>query len=291
MSRRLSKKIRAGKHTNRAATNSPKPNFDPPYLQCAPGFAPRRNVRASLLVGTALSAGLLVSSTALVSTGFVMAVVDPAMAGTYSGNYPDGIAVQGVTSSTTITTTGVTNIGGNDTFGNGIELTAGASGLTLGVNTGNATAIGFPNYGPASTDPVFHDGIHVFSDWGNTTISINNAGTIIGTGNNGISADIESYGNNTISVENINAIGNATNPAGYNGVFSKIEANGPRQINYVSNTAPVFASHDGIHAITLARGYSSEGNYTSVLASTTVFNNAYLNAGHEGIHAFSKATA
>ena len=132
-----------------------------------------------------------------------------------TGNFPTGIAYQDVTTDFTITTTGTTNIGGN-TNGSGFQLTAGHYGLTLGVNTGNATAIGLPTY-----TNVGGDGIHVFSDWGNTTISINNAATIIGTGENGISADIESYGNDTITVENINVIGNATNPAGYNGVFSK----------------------------------------------------------------------
>src|SRR6516225_8550856 len=70
MSRRLRKKIRAGKHSNRSAANLPKLNFS------ELGVARKRSLRAALMVGTALTTG---------TVGVVGEVVvggSPAMAGT-----------------------------------------------------------------------------------------------------------------------------------------------------------------------------------------------------------------
>ena len=163
--------------------------------------------------------------------------------------------------------------------------------MTLGVNTGNATAIGFPNYGPASGDPVFDDGIHVFSDFGNTTISVNNAATIIGVGNNGIYADIDDvYGNNTISVENTNQIGNATYRRGLMASTRRLRPMVQGKLTTSAIPQPSLPLTTKSMPSRLLR-VTARGDYSSAYASTTVFNNAYFNAGHEGIHAFSKATA
>src|SRR5215510_1907153 len=103
------------------------------------GLARRTNVRTSLMLGTALAAGLTVISpvvTAIIST--------PASAATFDfgpGTYPGGITYNGVVVDTTIITHGATVIGDN-AGGNGIQLTAGATDLTLGVVTSSATTIG-----------------------------------------------------------------------------------------------------------------------------------------------------
>src|SRR5262249_22154062 len=140
------------------------------------GLARRTNVRTSLMLGTALAAGLTVISpvvSAIIST--------PATAATYNygpGNYPNGISFYNVTQDTTIITHGITNIGDNGN-GNGIEITTNANGLTLGVITSSDTDIG-------NVYSVQNDGIHIDAFNRNTTVNINNGATMY-VGDDGIS--------------------------------------------------------------------------------------------------------
>ena len=293
MSRRLRKKVRAGKHTNRSAANLPKLNLNGPDSLLSRGFARKPNVRAALMVGTALTAGVM-GVVAEVVVGGSPAMACPTGTDTYTGNLPNGIVCILQPASTTIVTTGTTNIGGNNGYNDGIFLSAGASGLFLGVNTGNATTIGLPTY-----NTVTHDGIHVYSGYGNTTISINNAGIInigngtAGSSNDGISARIESYGNNTISVENTGPIGNATNPVGRYGIYGVIISNNnsttivgnvsgttSTETLYISNTKAIYSHSDGIYgeAKDYANASTVVGNATggAAHATVTIFNTASI---------------
>ena len=299
MSRRLRKKIRAYRHTNRSPTlDLAKLNFDRFDSWFTRGFARKPNVRAALMVGTAITTGMMAVVADVVVSGSP-AMAGPTCTGTGTqnfgpGSYPTGITCDDVPASTTIVTNGTTLVGGNGN-GNGIELTTVDGGLTLGVNTSRNTTIGLPTFGN-----VTHDGIHVYSYGGNETIFINNAATInigngtAGSSNDGIYARIHSSHNNTLSVENTGLIGNSTNPVGYNGIDAAIITHGnftgvgaaSVQTTYVSNSMPIFAAHDGIRAY--ADNEQDFGAYGYSGAShTTVFNAGNITAGHQGISAYS----
>ena len=282
MSRRLSKKSRGKALTSAlalSAANLPKPELHRLDGLFARSHARKLNVRTSLLVGTALSAGILASTivgTTLISVGPAMARNDCTTAGTNNfgpGNFITGIECDGVTSSTTINVTGPALIG-PDNFHNGIGLTAGAAGLTLGVTTDSKTVIGV-----GSNYSISHDGIHVFSDfsYAGTTIDITNAAAIgIGNatgsgaqvvGRDGIHAKID-VGNETsaelISIGNSNTI-----YSGRHGIYAAIIAGVPDTIAVtntitITNTANIgspntYVGGDGIFSLIEKTGFAPSG--------------------------------
>ena len=289
MSRRLRKKVRAYRDANRsAALNLAKLNFQRPDSWFGRGFARKPNVRAALMVGTAITTGVMgVVADVVVGGSPAMAKVScPAIVNTYSGPQPFGIVCPDVLHDTTIVTTGTTPIGGNNVYHDGIDLSAGAGGLFLGVNTGNGTTIGLPTY-----DTVTNDGIHVLSGFGNTTISINNAATInigngtAGSSHDGIYARILGNGSNTISVENTGPIGNSTNPVGRYGIYGiiisdnntgttvgNVSGTTSTETLYISNTKAIYSHSDGIYgkALDFSGAYSVVGNANGGAANATV---------------------
>jgi hypothetical protein len=165
-----------------------------PYLsQLEASRAPPKNVRATLLLGTALSAGVL---------AVMLAGAPPAAActvllstATCQGNYPGGITY---TANPVFTIDVIDSQVGDNASGDGISFTASAAGQTLTVITDADTTIGI---GAAYT--VSDDGISVQSAFVDATIVVDNSASIT-AGDVGIfssaSGGVGSSGFNSVSI-------------------------------------------------------------------------------------------
>ena len=303
MSRRLSKKSRAAM-LSKAFAGQPT-HLDALEIHFARASTRQPSRYSALLTGTALSAGMLAAS-----VGATLIEVRPAQAGTCTtvastapyvttwdceGTPPftnlgsgTGIKDQFVGNSTLIETglTTTTKIGQNN-YGNGIGLTAGAPNLTLGVTTSNITSIGTPAGYTTS-----HDGIFVNSFFTGTTININNAAPM-GVGNTGMHASIidgNETPNNSINIVNASTGTVAGGNAG-NGITAILiaEVNTevlPNALNTITinnaaamGNATSYVGHDGVFSL-LVKCPCETGECTgSNLPSSITGNNTTTNSG------------
>lgn len=272
MSRRLSKKSRSkalAGTTALSAANLPKPESQRLDHLFARAIARQKNLRASLLVGSALTAGFLVASLVSSSPAFAGCTQTGDTVTCTAGNYPAGIGPYFNEGGTPEPSPfGVETINGT-----GVIIT-GPNGNEDGVTLSSyAFAKGTPQPSPAlisldsasSIAGVSRDGIHMFSNYTDTVMSIvnaapisaphdaiyahikdfdetsndsiyiSNSGALAGGGHDGISAYI--LGNtsstfrgadNTITIINAGSgtIGNSTSYTGGDGIFAEIKKYG-----------------------------------------------------------------
>jgi hypothetical protein len=280
MSRRLSKASRATKPrlSNTLAPTMPKLDSDGLEARLGPVFARKRSLRASLMVGTALSAGFL--GTLLVNT-------DPAMAaGTCPNTGPSGPYTnvyncngsppftnigsgQGLnyfaTNSTLIEAgkSSATTIGANAFEGDGIGLFASNPGLTLGVTTYSDTTIGVgPGYA------VTGRGIHVYSDYNDTTIIIDSAAQIGEAtqpiGDQGIRGRIVNFYDSVNESGTVNITNSGAITAKGDGIFAEVELGARASYNSVTHTL-YGGTADAVITITNSGTINSLGNDTTAI--------------------------
>ena len=184
MSRRLSKKSRATKlATNVAFSAANLPKLETSVLDALFARSParKRSVRASLMVGTVLSAGILTGAGMLLDAS-------PAFAGTCTPQPPSGAFVlcTGVFPTPTtpgpFTLVGIGNTGGiivqtatvgGNSLGDGFAQYAGATGQTLIV-----TADAASKFGIGAAYGITRSAIHMYSSFTGTTLSVSNAASI-----------------------------------------------------------------------------------------------------------------
>ena len=262
MSRRLSKTLRAKKVTlnNTFAANMPKLDADGVEARLARALVPKRpSLRASLMVGTALSAAIFAGG--LVNTSPAMAACVPGISGTtltycVTGSQPTitgNAFLAGIPPviDTTIVSVDAATLGGN-IFGNGIGLLGTGAGETLDVTTTGTVAIG-----GAAPYAVSHDGIwvHDRTYYGDVNINITNAGTIA-VGHSGISAIIitlDELSNDNIFISNSGSIAAGT-------------GNGITAINFANVDPTDLTAHD-----------------TNTIINSGAIGSATTAVGHDGI--------
>ena len=277
MSRRLSKKPRATKlATNVAFSAANLPKLDSSVLDAlfARSPAPKRSLRASLLVGSALTAGLL--ATSLVDVSPALAACSGAGTVTCTGNFPTPTGLPNFTGNTTVNLN-TAIVGGNTTnVGDGVVLNATAFGQTLTTNVDGTSTIGVgANY------TVAGDGIHMYSGFTGTTLSVSNAGAIT-AGGNGIYTWINDSGetaNDKITISNSNQL-----YAGADGIHAVIDARVPDTFNAtnsitITNTGAIgsktkYAGGYGIYSKIAKTGYAPKiiGNPASITGINNVNN-------------------
>ena len=262
MSRRLSKKSRATKlATNVAFSAANLPKLESSVLDALFARSParKRSLRASLMVGTVLSAGILAGVGVLVDASPAFAVCTPSgNAQNCSGAFPAGIGpfLENGAGNTGIINVTTATVGKNAT-GDGLTFYSKATGQTLIVNTDAASTFGI---GAAYT--LTRNGINMYSSYTGTTLSVSNAAAITAAanssairnvivdgfetqndhiaiinsgqlnGDNGIEAEIYasvpsvSTVTNTIAITNSGQIGTSKTYTGADGIYSLIDKTG-----------------------------------------------------------------
>ena len=279
MSRRLSKKSRATKlATNVAFSAANLPKLDSSVLDAlfARSPAPKRSLRASLLVGSALTAGLL--ATSLVDVSPALAACSGAGTVTCTGDFPTPTGLPNFTGNTTVNLTGAI-VGGNSTDGNnGVVLDATTFGETLTTKVDGASTIGVgANYAVAA------DGINMYSKYTGTTLSVSNAGAITTATtsiNNHINDNFETA-NHHIAIINSGQLNSGTI-----GIFAEIQAEVPDTFTATNTiaitnsgqigTKAAYAGNVGIYSKIVKTGYVFVPiNIQAPIASITGINNQY----------------
>jgi hypothetical protein len=269
-----------------------------PYLsQLEASRAPPKNVRATLLLGTALSAGVLAVTLAGAPQAAACTVV--LSTATCQGNYPNGISY---TANPVFTIEVIdSQVGGdNGVTGDGISFTASAAGQTLTVITDADTTIGTP----AGYEVVDH-GIYVQSGFVDTTIVIDNAASITTAFGDGIDARAAGSGTgfNSINITNDSSIG-----AGGTGIFGSAtviaSAGGAYAFGGTANAGTTIVNSGDLTS-TLSRGidgrswaYASgfgdfNGTGGTAVAATSITNDGTVttSAGYVGIYSVTRAEA
>ena len=273
MSRRLSKKSRATKLATTVAFSAANlPKLESSVLDALFARSPARkpSLRASLLVGSALTAGLL--ATSLVNVSPALAACSGAGTVTCTGAFPTPGGLPDFTGNTTVNLD-TAIVGGNATnFDSGVVFNTTTFGQTLTTNVDAASTIGIgANYA------VVGIGITMYSHFTGTTLSVSNAGAItsgdaaidlfindpgetandkiaiintaqINSGASGVIADIYAQvpdtftATNTIAITNSGQIGTKTTYVGGFGILSKIVKTG-----YAPQPGGIPASITGIN--------------------------------------------
>ncbi|MCL6646399.1 MAG: calcium-binding protein, partial [Dehalococcoidia bacterium] len=260
-------------------------------VQVSPAVAGRQ----ALLVSTALSAGAVAALLATMPPAAAVGVCTvTSQVAACSGTFPNGITY----GSNTAHTINVTNAQiGDNAGGEGIELSAESSGVTLTVTTdGNTTIGGTGNY------TVAWDGIDVKvaeseSSIEDTRIFITNAASITTVGGDGIDAEIDNTsGNNTITINNTGLIisgdegivarGNQTHPGSSTAVTitiineGAITANGNGIVGNATADSHGNGDLSGVSAVAQSPVYNY-ANITSV--GTAIIDSAQSLADAKGI--------
>ena len=306
MSRRLSKKSRATKLTTNVAFSAANlPKLDSSVLDALFARSParKRNLRASLMVGTMLSAGVL--------TGVgVMIDASPAFAGCVpsgltincSGSLPTGIPPGGVTYLLVPTgATGTINVTtakvGENAAGDGLGFVTGSTGQTLIVNTDAASTFGIgAGYGET------RDGIHMYSHYTGTTLSVSNAAAIT-SGRDAIYTRIND--GNERANDHIAIINTAQLNAGGDGIHAVIDASVPSNfvaINTIAitnsgqiGTSKSYAGNDGIYSLIVKTGFVPQPNNNpappaSITGTNNQYNSKNIYSNFDGQYAGTKIT-
>ena len=258
MSRRLSKKSRATKLATTVAFSAANlPKLDTSVLDALFARSParKRSLRASLLVGSALTAGLL--ATSLVDVSPALAACSGAGTVTCTGDFPTPTGLPNFTGNTTVNLTGAI-VGGNSTDGNnGVVLDATTFGQTLTTNVNGASSIGVgANY------VVGADGINMYSHFTGTTLSVSNAGAITAT-----TPSIYTRINDTFETANdhIAIINSAQLYSGTTAIVAEIQANVPSTFTavntiFITNSGQIgakgkYTGGDGIYSLINKTGF------------------------------------
>ena len=250
-----------------------------------------RSVRTTVLVGTALSASLLLAmvvDSGPANAAFICTPAPNAPPATYNVNQPNGIYCTTTEDLTVVTTNGV-NVGPNGASGgdgSGIQLNATNifvtnSGISIGVTTGNGNiGSSFPGVTLSGIEVTLHDNY--------------NGGLAI---------------TDTITVSNASQIGDATNRT-HNGISVYGEISNPifpsaviHLYGLVTNTAPIFDSTSagstisGVNVINGSNHYGiggvlkAQSNYGDPIVRFTVNNSAPISTAGTAIGGFTFAAS